>query len=117
MEITFKDIYQPPFYVGDCGFYGYAKNGTKAFTAFDDTAQEHMAHIISILNGENVTKYKKGDILVEKSKLYVENTVVLVRGWGKLIGSGEGCYHLNPTDAAKIQDEFIRFVVDAITED
>ena len=115
-ELTFKDIYMPPFYVGACKIYGYSKNGEKAFTAFGDAAQAHMTHIISLLNGEKLEKYKKEDISIEKDKLYVKNAIILIRGWGKLTGTGEGCYHIAPTDAAKLQDEFIQWVVDMITE-
>jgi hypothetical protein len=41
----------------------------------------------------------------------------MVRGWRKLTGTSEGCYHLNHADAAKLQDKFIQWVVDTITED
>jgi len=116
-ELTFKDVYMPPFYVGACEIYGYGKNGEKAFTAFGDTAQAHMAHIISLLNGEKVEKYNKNDIIVKKDNLFVKGNLITVRGWGKLTGTSEGCYHLNHTDAAKLQDEFIQWIVDTITED
>ena len=116
-ELTFKEIYMPPFYVGACKIYGYSKNGIKAFTAIGDTAQVHMHHIMSILNGESSEKYDKNDIIVKKDNLFVKGNLITVRGWDKLTGTREGCYHLNPTDAAKLQDNFIQWVVDTITED
>jgi hypothetical protein len=116
-ELTFKDVYMPPFRVGDLSIYGFSSNGTKTFTAFGDEAQTHMRYIIDLLNGKTNEKYEKSDVSVDKDKLYVKGCVIIVRGWGKLIGSGEGCYHLSPTDAAKIQDGFIQWVVDTITED
>jgi len=116
-ELTFKDVYMPPFYVGEFKIYGFSKNGTKTFTAFGDVAQSHMLNIVGILNGESSEKYNKKDVTVEKDKIYVKGNLIMVRGWGKLTGTGEGCYHLNHTDAAKLQDKFIQWVVDTITED
>jgi hypothetical protein len=37
----------------------------------------------------------------------------MVRGWGTLIGVGG--YHIPSEEAAKIQDDFISWVVDTIT--
>jgi hypothetical protein len=114
-ELTFKDVYMPPFRVGDLSIYGFSSNGTKTFTAFGDEAQTHMRYIIDLLNGKTNEKYEKSDVSVDKDKLYVKGCVIMVRGWGALTGSGG--YGLNPTDAAKIQDDFIQWVVDTITED
>jgi hypothetical protein len=116
-ELTFKDVYMPPFYVGGFKIYGFSKNGTKTFTAFGDVAQSHMFNIVDILNGESSEKYNKKDVTVEKDKLYIKGNLIMVRGWRKLTGTSEGCYHLNHADAAKLQDKFIQWVVDTITED
>ena len=114
-NLTFKDVYAPPFKVGEFNIYGFSANGTKTFTAFGDKAQAHMLHVIGLLNGELTGKYDKADVVADKSKLYVKGNLIMVRGWGKLTGSGLGCYKLNPTDAAKIQDDFIQWVIDTIT--
>ena len=87
----------------------------KTFTAFGDKAQAHMHHIVGLLNGEVSRKYDKSDVSVDKDKLYVKGCMIMVRGQSALTGSGG--YSLNPTDAAKIQDDFIQWVVDTITED
>ena len=113
--LTFKDVYVPPFKVGDLEIYTFSSNGTKTFTAFGDKAQAHMNHIVSLLNGELTEKYDKSDVIVDKDKLYVKGSLIMVRGWGTLIGSGG--YNLTPTEATKIQDDFIQWVVDTITED
>lgn len=114
-NLTFKDVYIPPFKVGDLEIYTFSSNGIKTFTAFGDKAQAHMNHIVSLLNGELTEKYDKSDVIVDKDKLYVKGSLIMVRGWGTLIGSGG--YGFNPTDAVKIQDDFIKWVVDTITED
>ena len=114
-EFTFKDVYIPPFRIGMFSIYTHSSNGMKTFTAFGDKAQAHMHHIVGLLNGEVSGKYDKSDVSVDKDKLYVKGCMIMVRGWGALTGSGG--YGLNPTDAAKIQDDFIQWVVDTITED
>lgn len=114
-ELTFKDVYAPPFRIADLSIYVYSSNGIKTFTAFGDKAQTHMNHIVGLLNGEASEKYDKSDVSVDKDKLYVKGCMIMVRGWGALTGSGG--YGFNPTDAAKIQDAFIQWVVDTITED
>lgn len=114
-NLTFKDVYAPPFRIADLNIYVYSSNGIKTFTAFGDKAQAHMNHIVSLLNGELTEKYDKSDVIVDKDKLYVKGSLIMVRGWGTLIGSGG--YNLTPTEASKIQDDFIQWVVDTITED
>lgn len=114
-ELTFKDVYAPPFRIVDLSIYVYSSNGIKTFTAFGDKAQAHMNHIVGLLNGEASEKYDKSDVSVDKDKLYVKDCMIMVRGWGALTGSGG--YGFNPTVAAKIQDNFIQWVVDTITED
>ena len=114
-ELTFKDVYASPFRIADINIYAYSSNGIKTFTAFGDKAQTHMNHIVGLLNGETSEKYDKSDVSVDKDKLYVKGCMIMVRGWGALTGSGG--YGFNPTDAAKIQDNFIQWVVDTITED
>ena len=80
----------------------------KTFTAFGDKAQAHMHHIVGLLNGEVSRKYDKSDVSVDKDKLYVKGCMIMVRGWGALTRSGG--YGLNPTDAAKIQDDFCKYI-------
>ena len=116
-ELVFKDVYVPPFSIGMFSIYAHSSNGMKTFTAFGDKAQAHMHHIVGLLNGEVSGKYDKSEVTVDKDKLYVKGCMIMVRGWGTLTGSGVRCYRLSPTDAAKIQDAFIQWVVDTITED
>ena len=111
--MTYRDIYQPPFRVGMFDIYTHSCNGVKTFTAFGDEAKTHMCRIVSLLNGESTEKYDKSDVKVDKCKLYVKGNLIMVRGWGTLIGVGG--YHIPSEEAAKIQDDFISWVVDTIT--
>jgi hypothetical protein len=111
--MTFRDVYQPPFGVDIIGMYAFSSNGTKTFTAFSSVSQKNLVKVVELLNGKRADKFKKDDIIVKKDKLFIEGDVILVRGWGELIGVGG--LHLPPKEAAKIQDDFISWVVDTIT--
>ena len=112
--MTFKDIYKAPFHTVYDGLYGVSSNGVKTFTGFSLEAQTHIDRIVKILNGEDAPKYKKADIAVQGAKLCVCGHIIIVRGWGMLIGTGG--FNLSREDAAKIQDDFINWVLDSITE-
>ena len=112
--MDFKEVYQPPFKMDDCGLYAVCSNGTKAFTAFSNDARKELVRIVDLLNGKG-EKYKKEDIVVEKgAKLMVKGHLIIVRGWGRLIGFGG--LGLSAKEAVKIQDDFINWVVETITE-
>ena len=112
--MDFKEVYKPPFSVDKMGFYGFSSNGTTTFTAFGSVAQKNLVKVVELLNGERTDKFKKDDVIVKKDKLFIGGDVILVRGWGKLIGVGG--LNLPPQEAAKLQDDFIAWVVENITE-
>ena len=112
--MDFKEVYQSPIKMDDYGMYGICSNGTKAFTAFSNDARKELVRIVDLLNGKG-EKYKKEDIVVEKgAKLMVKGHMIIVRGWGRLIGFGG--LGLSAKEAVKIQDDFINWVVETITE-
>jgi hypothetical protein len=112
--MDFKEAYKPPFRVDITGIYGISSNGTTTFTAFSSVAQKNLVRIVNLLNGDTADKFKKDGVIVKKDKLFIEGDVIFVRGWGKLIGVGG--FNLSPREAAKLQDDFIRWVVETITE-
>lgn len=112
-NMTFKDIYKPPFVVRN-DMCALASTSVKVFSAFTPDAQEHMIRIVKIINGDpSAKKYNKGDIISQDSKLCICGSMIFVRGWGMLTGIGG--YHLPREEAAKIQDEFINWLIDKIT--
>jgi len=112
--MDFKEVYQAPFKMDDYNMYGICANGTKAFTAFSGEARKELVRIVDLLNGKG-EKYKKDEITVEKgAKLTVKGNLIIVRGWGRLIGFGG--LGLSAKEAVKIQDDFIKWVVERITE-
>lgn len=116
MQIDFKTVYKPPFKVADHKISAYSANGVNTFSAFSDKAQRHMSRIVDILNGTSSEKYNKTDVYVNRAELHVEDSVIIVRGWGYLTGNGVRALGLFPIEAAKVQDDFIKWVVNKITE-
>ena len=119
--MDFKEVYTPPFKVSMNGMYTISSSHATTFTAFDELSQIYMGRIVKILNGEDLTvKFNKKNVtLKDKTKIIITNTrgekaIILVRGWGRLVG---GHLKLSPTEAAKLQDEFIQWVIDSITEE
>ena len=113
--MTFKNIYNPPFKPMNDGFSVSSGSGVKTFTAFAPGAQEHLARAIRILNGETgVEKYNRNDVISQGTKLCICGNIILVRGWGAL--TGVGGRHIPREEAAKIQDDFIEWVIDTITK-
>lgn len=122
--MTFKEAYAPPFKISMNGMYAQSSNHTNAFTALTDKAQVHLSRIVRLLNGDIKEKYDKKDITVkDKTKIIIDmkygkqKEIILVRGWGKLVGRSENAFGLDPEEAAKIQDDFVQWVVDSITEE
>lgn len=119
--MDFKEVYTPPFRVSMNGMYTISSSHATTFTAFDDLSQIYMSRIVKILNGEDLTiKFDKKNVTIkDKTKIIITNSrgekaIILVRGWGRLTG---GNLMLPPTEAAKLQDEFIQWVIDTITEE
>ena len=111
--IDFKETYKAPFVVKNDGMYGICSNKTKAFTAFTSGAMEHLKRIISILNNESDKTYNPNEVVVRGTRLCINGELIIVRGWGKLTGSGG--FAIPVDEAAKIQDSFIDWVVKKIT--
>ena len=113
--MIFEDIYKPPFKPMPDGFSISSDSGVKTFTAFAPSAQEHLARVMKILNGEpGIEKYNKNDVVSQGTKLCICGDIILIRGWGAL--TGVGGYHIPREEAAKIQDDFIKWVINTITK-
>lgn len=108
-EITFLDAYKPPFevWMKDLPIYVHTSEGKTAFTILNPDRIEDIQRMVSLLNDE------EGAVPFEhcggNRKKHIIATddlspVLLLRGWGHLIGGG--ALNLHPEQAAKIQDEF-----------
>lgn len=114
--MTFKEAYKLPFHEYLDWMYVLSANGTKVFTAFSPAAKGILRNIVNILNGEGTTpKYDRKFIKVDRDMILINGETILVRGWGKLTGCGG--FGLKREEAARIQDEFISWVISQISED
>ena len=81
-------------------------------------AEESQKKIINILNGddsqsiEHPLKYEDGYISIKKEDKWFK--IMLVRGWGYLIGTGG--LNLSAEEAAKIQDDFGNWIVETLSK-
>lgn len=116
-ELTFKDFYKTPFKRSMNGLYVKSDNNIATFIGGSENADIHLNNIVEILNGNKFAyKYDKNDVsIVDKTKIVInQKEIIIVRGWGSLIGCNG--FGLKPKEAAKVQDDFIQWVVDMITE-
>lgn len=107
---TFKDVWMPPFRVW--GSYIFAKGEVMALTSADYCSEEELKKICSLLNGEDVPKFSKVEI-VDPTTIKVNEKYFLIRGWGHLIGTG--ALHLDEDFAAKLQDDFVKWIIETIS--
>lgn len=113
-NITFKDVYKPPFRVDEfCPINVRSSNNVMTFTYFRYN-QDDLKEMVAILNGES-EKRITDNVRYENTVIYIDDCPVLrVRGWGHLTGCG--AMNLPVEVAVKIQDDFGEWVVNKLTK-
>jgi len=121
---NWTECYRLPLHLDDYGSYAWDADENMALSAFNlvydengDFApgeKERINHIIDIINGECPTDYEAkwtaGDDVTE---IYYDGKFqFLVRGWGHL--TSRGGLNLPKDLAAKMQDEFIAYILDKL---
>lgn len=97
----------------------FCNDGAMAFTWIGRLEEATRKSVIQKMNGESSVKFKykvfyEDGKICFKSDTGLTHTLLLVRGWGHLIGTGG--YNLPPKKAAQIQDEFAEYVVEQINK-
>lgn len=117
--MNFKDIFKAPFATDDYGLYVFDKEFNICLDYYSsriDYNPDITKQLCALLNGES-------DTFEHKIKEYVKNATdcfvmlengdtITVRSWGYLTG----VLKLSDKDAAKIQDDFLDWVVNKIKE-
>lgn len=122
---SWKDCYKLPLHLDDYCVFAWDANGNMALSCFnlkyDEKGNyllgepERIKHIINVINGDCApifdSKWKLSDdescaITYDGEKQF------LVRGWGHLTGCGG--LNLPEELAAKMQDEFINYILDKL---
>ena len=118
---NWTEYYKLPLHLDDHGSYAWDANGNMALSSFDlvydengdftPGEKERINHIIGIINGECPTDYEtKWTVGDDVTEIYYKGKFqFLVRGWGYL--TGYGGLNLPEDLAAKIQDEFIAYIL------
>lgn len=129
----FKKVYKLPLkYAEACPFMVLTVDDHRAFD-FEWEAWEtyekdshiddkSIQDIIAKLNGDNSIilenyynfSYNNGKIWAFNTTNKKKKHIMLIRGWGHLIGIGG--LHLKAEDAAKIQDDFGQYIVDTLNK-
>ena len=122
---NWTECYKLPLHLDDYCQYAWDADGNMALSAFNLVYDEHgdlasgeeqrIAHMIDIINGECPTDYEAkwttGDD--DTTEIYYDGKFqFLVRGWGYL--TGYGGLNLPEDLAAKIQNEFIAYILDRL---
>lgn len=120
-QIRWEDVWEMPLHLDCCDSYAYSQNDVMALTFEADTEYQikNARRIVAIINGK--AKPNTGEEWVVRGvdfftqdANYEEqaegwNYVFCVRGWGHLTGTGG--LRLPEKGAARIQDDFIAYIL------
>jgi hypothetical protein len=110
--MEFAKVYKPPFHTDEAGLFIKASNGVKAFTVAAIDPKEEADNMVALLNDEGGKKYRKVMLFGGDKIVTSDASVFVTRGYGYLIGNE----NLSPEDAFKVQDDFIHWVLNKITD-
>ena len=115
--MTWSEDYQHPVYADEYGMYMWSENGTTTFTfnlSYANSEKQNMINsIVNKLNGDSSIKFDSKFTLRNNIYIHYDGEFAFSnRGWGKL--TGVGGYRLPADKAAKIQDEFAKWILETL---
>ena len=116
-KLTFKDVYQLPLRFDEyTRIYILSKNNVITFNqlvGYRDSDFIYLQKLIDIINGDTNEVVKDAEYIVDEGHIRIDGKpVFLLRGWGHL--TGVGALNLDSKTAAKIQDDFAKWVVNKL---
>lgn len=115
-DLTFRDVYHFPFKTTDHSWV-YSNSHDFMFQ-FENVGKDTRDKVISILNSEqevkNRAKMRNEDGLIQIYLDDVWHDFILIRGWGRLTGTGG--YNLPVEKAVKIQDTLAEYIMEKLSE-
>jgi hypothetical protein len=113
---NFKKYYKFPLKADDMGVYVRTIDNEMALMFTIRLNNDIIQNIVDKLNGESDRKCIPAEWHIKNGTevWFDETKVMLIRGWGMLHGTGNGCYNLPEEEAIKIQDEFGKYVIDTL---
>lgn len=117
--MNFKDIFKPPYSTDDYGIYMFDADENICLDYTSDRTSYNgdiLKQLCSFLNGDaDAFKHEVKEVVTDAHNCYFvleNNDIIGVRGWGYLTG----VKHLSNKDAAKLQDDFLDYIVNKIKE-
>lgn len=113
-KLSFSDVYTFPLKVMNSTRSVYDSEGVFVFHVFDGI---DVNSLLDIINGEVEPKNKQRIVTYENGKITMNENgnvkdVLLIRGWGYL--TGEGGLNLSDEQAAQVQDEMGKHLVEIL---
>jgi hypothetical protein len=115
--MDWREVYQLPFTYDVNGGYVWANNGTMTLTFdFDYDYGERRCiakKIVDKLNGDTSIKFDSDFTLYDNIYFhYGKEFVFCIRGWGEL--TSQCCRNLTSEDAANVQDNFAKWILETL---
>ena len=115
-QIRWQDVWTLPLKLDEYGMYAFSANRVMAL-AFEGETEDQMRearNIVAIINGEASPAESHEWVHDGRANIYcdAERFVFSVRGWGYMIAPA--MLHLPVKEAARIQDDFIAYILDKL---
>lgn len=119
-NMHWQDVYQLPLHLDKYGGYAWSANGTMALQFEYSDAEEKFRvvrkrarEIVDCINGVKPLEPLGAWTLHQSTDFALDGKYVFrVRGWGNLTGTG--ALHLPINDALRIQDEFVKYILEKL---
>ena len=112
-SIHWNDVYKLPLHADHHGSYAWTPDDTMALDFDFDVEMKVREEIIATINGEKESSTKGKWYVANAIDFFLDGVYMFcVRGWGHLTGTG--AMHLPEESAARIQDEFVKYIISRI---
>ena len=119
-NIHWQDVYQLPLHLDHHGSYAWSANDTIALDfKYGNTEEEYKQmlefakKVVDCINGVKPLELPLNwGVYNGIDFCYNGKYVFCVRGWGHLTGTG--ALHLPEKEAARIQDEFVKYILEKL---
>ena len=112
-SIHWNDVYKLPLHADCCCSYAWTPDETMVLDFELDVDMKVREEIIAIINKEKESSTKGKWHVEDAIDFFLDDVYMFcVRGWGHLTGTG--AMHLPEESAARIQDEFVKYILDRL---
>lgn len=120
-----KEYYKLPLEMNnECSIITWTADKQRAFDWCSGVYpyKQYQQDLLDIINSDSTIRepfidysfYKSGEYIYSKHPVFKGSPVMLIRGWGRLVGTGG--HHLNQETAKKIQNAFGEYIVNQLNK-